>query len=144
LSGNTLYGTTSNGGSAHFGVLFAINTDGSGFTNLFNFSYSTSGENPYGLVLASNTLYGVTIHGGSSGAGTIFYLAIPPPPVPPVPIPLGIRVNDAVVVMSWTNPAFSLWAAPTCSGIYTNVAGATSPYTNSFSGRQQFFRLQAN
>ena len=144
LSGNTLYGTTSNGGSSHFGVLFAINTDGSGFTNLFNFSYSTSGENPYGLILASNTLYGVTIHGGSSGAGTIFYLAIPPPQVPPVPIPLGIRLNDTVIVLSWTNPAFSLWAAPTCSGIYTNVAGATSPYTNSFSGRQQFFRLQAN
>jgi uncharacterized repeat protein (TIGR03803 family) len=143
LSGNTLYGTTSNGGS-HYGVLFAINTDGSGFTNLFNFSYSTSGETPNGLILAGNTLYGVTSRGGSSGEGTIFYLAIPPPPVPPVPIPLNIQVNDAAVVLSWTNQAFSLWAAPTCSGVYTNVAGATSPYTNSFSGPQQFFRLQAN
>lgn len=144
LSGNTLYGTTSSGGPSHDGVLFAINTDGSGFTNLFNFSYSTSGETPNGLILAGNTLYGVTTRGGSSGTGTIFYLAIPPPSVPLVPIPLNFKVNDAAVVLSWTNPAFSLWAAPTCSGVYTNVAGATSPYTNFPSDLQHFFRLQAN
>jgi hypothetical protein len=48
------------------------------------------------------------------------------------------------VVLSWTNAAFSLWAAPACSGAYTKVTGATSPYTNYFGGPQQFFRLQAD
>ena len=39
LSGNTLYGTTS-GGSWGDGTVFAINTDGIGFTNLHSFTGS--------------------------------------------------------------------------------------------------------
>ena len=38
LAGNTLYGTTSSGGSSGNGAVFAIRTDGSGYTNLYNFS----------------------------------------------------------------------------------------------------------
>src|SRR5437660_10846557 len=38
LSGNTLYGTTQAGGSSGNGKVFAINTDGTGFTNLHNFT----------------------------------------------------------------------------------------------------------
>src|SRR6266704_4107316 len=66
LSGNTLYGTTSGGGSG-YGAVFAVNTDGTGFTNLHSFSelrydgYSglccTNGEgaNPLsGLILSGN------------------------------------------------------------------------------------------
>src|SRR5206468_1882992 len=34
LSGNTLYGTASRGSSSGNGTVFAINTDGTGFTNL--------------------------------------------------------------------------------------------------------------
>jgi hypothetical protein len=47
------------------------------------------------------------------------------------------------VVFSWGNPSFSLSAAPTATGVYTNVPGAASPYTNTVSGSQTFFRLQA-
>jgi len=36
LWGNTLYGTAANGGANANGTVFAINTDGSGFTNLYN------------------------------------------------------------------------------------------------------------
>src|SRR5476649_550029 len=55
LSGNTLYGTALNGGAAGAGTVFRVNTNGSGFTNLFSFSGLTDGEFPYaGLVLASN------------------------------------------------------------------------------------------
>ena len=42
LSGNTLYGTTSSGGTSNWGTLFAINTSGSGFTNLYNFNYDVT------------------------------------------------------------------------------------------------------
>ena len=37
LSGNTLYGTARSGGSSGNGTVFALNTDGTGFTNLHSF-----------------------------------------------------------------------------------------------------------
>jgi uncharacterized repeat protein (TIGR03803 family) len=53
LSGNTLYGTASQGGSHSDGTVFAINTDSTGFTNLYNFTGGSDGANPYcGLVLS--------------------------------------------------------------------------------------------
>ena len=48
LSGDTLYGTTSSGGSNFSGTVFQINTNGSGFKILVNFNYSTSGNSPTG------------------------------------------------------------------------------------------------
>ena len=38
LSGNTLYGTARFGGSSGNGTVFAVNTDGTGFTTLYSFS----------------------------------------------------------------------------------------------------------
>ena len=73
LSGNMLYGTTSEGGSANFGTVFAVSTSGTGFTNLHSFLGGTGGANPYaGLVLAGNKLYGTTYTGGILGNGTVF------------------------------------------------------------------------
>jgi len=69
LSGNTLYGTTFQGGHVGGGTVFRVNTDGSAFTNLFSFP---SGNGPVGLVLSGNTLYGTTFQGGSSGNGAVF------------------------------------------------------------------------
>jgi len=73
LSGSTLYGTALYGGSSGYGVVFALNTDGTGFTNLHSFTSASDGANPYaGLVLSGNTLYGTAYVGGSSGYGTVF------------------------------------------------------------------------
>jgi uncharacterized repeat protein (TIGR03803 family) len=83
LSGNTLYGTTYTGCSSGNGTVFAVNTDGTGFTNLHCFTASSTnssgfytnsdGVHPSGtLTLSGNTLYGVTGAGGSSGNGTVF------------------------------------------------------------------------
>src|SRR5665213_1236776 len=77
LSGNTLYGTTSGAGSLGFGTVFRVNTDGTRFTNLYNFAgYPSDGANPVaGLILSGNTLYGTTslaIDDGSSFNGTVF------------------------------------------------------------------------
>src|SRR5438477_261276 len=73
LSGNTLYGTAANGGSANYGTLFAVNTDGTGFTNLYNFTRFSDGASPFGgVVLSGNTLYGPAVGGGSSDQGTVF------------------------------------------------------------------------
>ena len=72
LSGNTLYGTTQYGGSSGWGTVFAINTDGTGFTNLLSFTNGSDGAEPFaGLTLSGNTLYGTAGGGGSSGYGTV-------------------------------------------------------------------------
>jgi uncharacterized repeat protein (TIGR03803 family) len=61
LSGNTLYGTAYSGGSSDLGTVFAINTDGSGFTNLYSFTGGLDCGNPYaGLILSGGKLYGTT------------------------------------------------------------------------------------
>jgi uncharacterized repeat protein (TIGR03803 family) len=75
LSGNTLYGTTANGGSAGWGTVFALNTDGTGFTNLHSFNSGSDGARPFArLILSGNTLYGTAREGGSSFVGTVFAL----------------------------------------------------------------------
>jgi uncharacterized repeat protein (TIGR03803 family) len=81
LSGNTLYGTAALGGISGEGTVFAVNTDGTGFTNLHNFTplsvpytgINSDGANPHAsLILSGNTLYGAAGGGGSSGHGTVF------------------------------------------------------------------------
>jgi uncharacterized repeat protein (TIGR03803 family) len=80
LSGNTLFGTTFQGGVFGYGSVFKVNIDGTGFTNLHYFTaapgtYAPNGDgaNPYGqLVLTGNTLFGTTSGGGQSGFGTVF------------------------------------------------------------------------
>src|SRR5262249_15417489 len=44
LSSNILYGTASQGGASNSGTIFAVNSDGTGFTNLHSFT----GYVPYG------------------------------------------------------------------------------------------------
>jgi uncharacterized repeat protein (TIGR03803 family) len=76
LSSNALYGTTQVGSSGAGGIVFALNTDGSGFTTLLNFSVGTSvGYLPYeGLVLSSDalTFYGATGHSLDGTQGVMF------------------------------------------------------------------------
>jgi uncharacterized repeat protein (TIGR03803 family) len=140
LSGGTLYGATQYGGSSDKGTVFKITTAGGGFTMLKNFTGGSDGANPMaGLVLSSNMLYGTTRAGGLSGHGTVFSLALSP-----VPIPLNIAFKNHAVVLSWSDPAFLLQASTLVTGVYTNVPGATSPYTNTFSSATKFFRLQVN
>ena len=70
LSGNTLYGTTRNGGISNAGTIFKINTDGSGYQTIYNFTNSADPESA--LVLSGDTLYGTTFFGGTNGNGSVF------------------------------------------------------------------------
>jgi uncharacterized repeat protein (TIGR03803 family) len=75
VSGSTLYGVTAGGGTGRRGTIFAVNTDGTGFTNLHNFSGNSDGTSTIArLVLSGNTLYGASQSGGSNGYGNIFSL----------------------------------------------------------------------
>ncbi len=73
FAGDTLYGTTRYGGEAGVGTVFAIKTNGTGFTNLHSFNQESDGANPSAkLILSGNTLYGTALLGGSWYDGTIF------------------------------------------------------------------------
>lgn len=84
LSGSTLYGTARGGGTGASGTVFALNTDGTGFTNLHNFEPvdPTAGTNHDGagltapLILSGNTLFSTASSGGTSSNGTVFKLNI--------------------------------------------------------------------
>jgi uncharacterized repeat protein (TIGR03803 family) len=73
-SGTVLYGTASLGGPDNEGVVFSVNTNGTGFTTLVNFG-GARGQNPDGsLLLVGSTLYGMSNAGGNNvdSVGTIY------------------------------------------------------------------------
>ena len=77
LSGATLYGMTTQGGSSDRGIVYKMQTDGTGFTILHSFTGGAGdGSLPYGgLLLSGDTLYGMTNQGGFSDRGTLFSIA---------------------------------------------------------------------
>ena len=148
LSGDTLYGTTIHGGTSGYGVLYAIKTNGTAFTNLHSLAIG-DGVNPKGsLVFGNNNLYGTTTIGDSSNAnGSLFRLALSSITVPK----LTIALSGTNVVLTWaTNaPGFTLEsttniAAPvpwaTNSSPITILNGQYT-VTNFTAGTQEFYRL---
>ena len=131
------YTTPSNGGSGGAGTICTITTNGT-VTTLYSFSplvanANAEGGDPIGVTFGSDgNLYGVGYIGGANGFGTVFQAALSW---------LKIQWLSGNAVLVWTNSAFGLQSAPTVSGTYTNVPGATSPYTNKVPAVRQFFRL---
>jgi uncharacterized repeat protein (TIGR03803 family) len=134
--GNTLYGTTSGGGNSDYGVVFAIKTDGTGFTNLYNFSGDGDGASPAaGLILSGNTLYGTSEYAGNTAfPGGVFALSLGP-------IPMNVQNNGTNQILTWGNPAFGLQIACGPGGPWSTLTNAASPYTVSATNAQDFFRL---
>ena len=76
-SDSALYGTTGEGGTNGIGAVFRLNTDGTGYTVLHNFTgIGGDGATPSaGLLLGRDgALYGTTFEGGPNGSGTVFRL----------------------------------------------------------------------
>ena len=162
LSGNTLYGTTEQGGSGGNGAVFAVNTNGTDFTTLhvftanpgtngiFGFGTNSDGAGPLGGVVSSgNTLYGTAFGGGIYGNGTVFSLSFPPPQ-------LTITASDTNAILTWpTNDAGFSYSGYTLQSTTNLVSPAVwAPVvpgpvvvngqltvTNPLSGAQQFYRL---
>ncbi len=148
LSNNTLYGAAYGGGSWARGTVFAIKTDGTGFTVLHNFNASSDGGAPNGgLVLSGNTLYGTAPAGGSSADGTIFGISFSPEPTI---IPSGPNVivswptnyagfdYTGYAVQTTTNLASAIWTTNFSTPVVVN---GRNTVINPISGTQQFFRL---
>ena len=159
LSGNSLYGNAAYGGSSGNGTVFAVNTNGTGFTNLYSFTavslnssgYPTNsdGANPKpGLILSGNTLYGTATSGGSSGNGTVFSLSFPSPQ-------LTIKRSGTNVNLTWpsgvagysysgytlqctTNLLPTAWNPVSPAPVLVNTNYAV---TNAISGTRKFYRL---
>jgi len=77
LSGSTLYGTARYGGSAGYGTVFALQTDGTGFVTLHSFTGGSDGESPDApVILWGNVMYGTTAGGNgiTTSNGTVFAL----------------------------------------------------------------------
>lgn len=80
LSGGTLYGTTTAGGSFANGTLFSAATNGAAFSILHHFAAldcvtgtNADGAAPWGgLILSGDTLFGTASAGGARGAGVLF------------------------------------------------------------------------
>jgi len=72
IIGNVFYGTTYYGGAHDSGVVFAIDTMGYGYTDLYDFT-GPAGADPEGsLTLSGNNLYGATALGGTNHVGVVF------------------------------------------------------------------------
>ena len=145
LSGNTLYGTTSAGGTSGNGTLFAINTDGSGFTNLYSFTGGGDGASPQAdLILSGNTLYGTAASGGSSGNGTVFSFTLPQPR-------LAITRAGTNVILTWSVSAsgYILESTTNLGSAVLWTTNSTTPVilsglntvTNPISASAKFYRL---
>lgn len=154
LSGNTLYGTAPYAGPFGNGTVFALNTDGTGFTTLHSFTMTSSGS-PYtnydgisptaALTLSGNTLYGTAEGGGSFGKGTIFSISLPAS-TPQLTI---IR-EGANVILSWPTNNLGLilqcatnFVSPIAwSNVSTGVVvNGRNMVTNTGSDSQRFYRL---
>jgi uncharacterized repeat protein (TIGR03803 family) len=157
LLGNTLYGTANQGGLGGVGTIFAVNTDGSDFTNLYNFTEpdpntftNTDGGVPWaGLILSGSTLYGTTSADGFENLGTVYGLSVTVVTLPGAPL-LNILRSGANVVLSWpanatgfnlefaTNLVSPVW---NLSSPAPSVVGTNNAVTNGISGKQRFYRL---
>jgi hypothetical protein len=157
VSGSTLYGTAYNGGLFGSGTMFSMNTNGTGFTNLYTFTanstapYTNSdGAHPNAaLLLSGNTLYGTAYNGGDPGVnveyGTVFSLALGSAPQ------LNITPSGTNVILTWTNTAsgFTLESTTNLVPLVVWTTNSTAPVvisgqntvTNPISGTQKFYRL---
>ncbi|HTT83549.1 MAG TPA: choice-of-anchor tandem repeat GloVer-containing protein [Rhizomicrobium sp.] len=77
--GQTLYGTTVNGGTSNLGTVFSLHSPNGHETVLHSFGGNSDGAGPNGgLIEINGTFYGTTFHGGGSGCdysegcGTVF------------------------------------------------------------------------
>jgi hypothetical protein len=152
----------------YYDVAYAMAVDGSGNVFVTGFSPGSDGYTDYatikysgaGVALWTNRYNGpgntadaanaiavdgsgnVFVTGYATGIGsgsdyaTVRYSFIPPS--------IHFQRMTNQLVLTWANPAFSLQSAPAVTGTFTNIPGATSPYTKLIAGSKRYFRLKEN
>ncbi|MGA2541331.1 MAG: choice-of-anchor tandem repeat GloVer-containing protein [Verrucomicrobiota bacterium] len=135
LSGATLYGTASEGGSGGGGTIFSISTNGAAFANLCSFTMLVSGTNLDGanpqaaLVLSDGTLYGTAYNGGSNGDGALFTLNLLPA-APPVLFTATPTNGIAPVTVAFAGPGVDTQGSPLTNWNWSFGDGSSSAQQN--------------
>jgi uncharacterized repeat protein (TIGR03803 family) len=160
LSGNTLYGTASAGGTGASGTIYSVKTEGTQFKTLYSFeplnpSIGTNSDGAFpvaGLLLIGNSLFGTTFSGGPGSAGTVFSFPIP---ISPATITNIVLNSDRTVTLFLVGAAASTniiqaatgLASPTIwQNVSTNVADSagTWQFTDSIAtNSSRFYRSYA-
>ncbi|MGC9941953.1 MAG: LamG domain-containing protein [Verrucomicrobiota bacterium] len=118
-----------------------------GSSSYYNYNYTDNNGN--GITGSYPTVLGWrSDEGFNPFEGTIDEVAVYNKPLTPQQIQnhflntthLTASTSGNNIVISWSTG--TLQSAPTVYGPFTNIAGATSPYTNAISGAQLFFRAQ--
>ena len=157
LAGGLLYGTTTTGGAGGAGAVFAIGTNGIGFTNLYLFgplvyseelsaSINLDGANPAAGVVATDAcLYGTTANGGPAGNGTLFALSLSEG-APRV----ALQFSSSALLISWPSTQTRWWleqCTNLTAGAWTRANppvsddGTTRQVSLSPPSENMFFRL---
>ena len=152
-SNGKLYGTTAYGGTNGNGIVFGVNTDGSGFAVFYAFTAlnpttNSDGANPAaGLIQGGNNkFYGTTQYGGTNGSGTAFsiFMDTTPPTAAIVSPTAGLLVSSAAFTVTGTagdnagvsNVSYQLnhsgWSVAPTANRWTNWTAAVTltPGTN--------------
>lgn len=137
-SGNGIVTGQTYDGTDYFAATLKYSSAGiSLWTNLYTSAAGSAG--PTAIAVDKNGNAFVT---GEAFDGTINqYFTIEYPATTMQPILHGQWLNQRLV-LSWTNTGFNLQSAPAITNTFTNIPGATSPYTNVTALAQQFFRLK--
>ena len=169
-SGVPLWTNLYNGSGNYFDSSTAIGVDTSGnvfvtggsdtangFYDYATVAYSSSGEplwtNDYAgpangqdsaTAIAVDNLGNVFVTGSSWNGRDYDYVTIKYSSSVPPPVHLDFQKLNNQLVLSWTNSGFNLQSALALTSTFTNIPGATSPYTNALTAPRQFFRLISN
>ena len=115
----------------------------SAYTVTFDLSATNSLANQSVVYFRLTVADGTSENGGSIGSGgtdrvdnfLVSGTAIPTSPT------LNIQRDGSNIVLTWSDASFALQAAPNATGIYTNVPGAATSYSEPMGDPQKFYRL---
>jgi uncharacterized protein YegP (UPF0339 family) len=139
-AGNAILTGQTYDGTNYYAATFKYSAAGTPlWTNLYTSTAGSAG--PTGIALDGNGDAFVTGQAFDGTYNQYFTIEYPAATTLPLVYLQGQSLNQHLV-LSWTNAGFSLQSAPAVTGTFTNVPGATSPYTNASSLAQQFFRLE--
>lgn len=149
LQGNLKYDTAINGGTWTNGVIYAVNINGTGSTNLYSFSADFSpgglkpnhdGHHANGVIISGDALYGTAAYGGFWNQGTVFSLSFAPE--------LQIASVGTNVIITWPSNVsgfdYAAYNLQTCTNLNAPVWAdleSANAVTNEVTASQQFFRL---
>ena len=166
-AGVPLWTNRYNGGSDDYAVALGVDFEGNIFvtgysTGTANYDYLTVAYSNAGSLLWSNRFNGpandndfatalavdgsgnviVTGYSWTSGGGYSYYDYATIKYSSSIRAYLAIESLGNQVVLRWTNASFHLQSAPAMSSSFTDVLGATSPYTNLLTHSNEYFRLR--